>query len=189
MGIYRRFRSTGLVAAAILLGTAVILRAEGRSWWCPCGRVSWWTGDAWSSETSQQLLDPYSLTHVLHGFILCGVCALLARKASVRARFLLALGVEALWEIAENSAFVTQRYRTATAALGYTGDTVLNSLGDLLSCGVGFVIARRGGARWTAALFVVTEVILSVWIRDSLLLSLLMLIYPVEAIKRWQLGQ
>ncbi len=170
------------------MGAALILRAEGRSWWCACGRVSLWTGDAWSSETSQQFLDPYSLTHVLHGFILWGVFAVLARKASVQERFLSALGVEALWEIVENSTFVIERYRTATAALGYTGDTVINSLGDILCCGVGLEIARRGGIRWTTALFAVTEVVLLLWIRDSWLLNVLMLIHPIEAVRHWQLG-
>jgi hypothetical protein len=188
MGVYRRYESTVLGAAAIFMGAALMLRAEGRSWWCACGRLSLWTGDAWSAETSQQFLDPYSLTHVLHGFLLSGVLAVLARKASVQGRFLAALGAEALWEIVENSAFVIQRYRTATAALGYTGDTVINSLGDILCCGVGLVIARRVGARWTAAFFAVTEVVLLVWIRDGLLLNVLMLIYPIEAVRHWQMG-
>ena len=189
MAIYRRYKSAALAAAAVLVGTAVILRAEGRPWWCSCGRLLLWMGDARNPETSQQFLDPYSLTHVLHGFILCGVLALVARQASGQGRLLLTLSVEALWEIVENSAFVIQRYRAATAALGYTGDTVINSLGDILSCVVGFVIAQQAGARWTAALFVVIEAILLVWIRDSLLLNVLMLMYPMEAIKRWQLGQ
>lgn len=114
---------------------------------------------------------------------------MLARKASVQARFLAALGVEALWEIVENSAFVIPRYRMATAALGYTGDTVINSRGDILCCGVGLVIARQVGARWTAALFAVTEVVLLMWIRDGLLLNMLTLIYPIEAVRHWQLGR
>ena len=187
--VYRQYRFTALAAAAILAGAALALRAEGRAWLCRCGRVLLWVGDAWSPETSQQFLDPYSLTHVLHGFVLCGVLALLARGASVRYRFLTALGVEALWEILENSSIVIARYRTATAALGYTGDTVINSLGDILCCALGFVIAHRAGLRWTAVLFAATEVALMAWIRDSLSLDVLMLIYPVGAIRRWQLGQ
>ncbi len=187
LGSARRYRSTISVAAAILVGAAIILHPEGRAWWCPCGHLSLWVGDAWGPETSQQFLDPYSLTHVLHGFLFYGVLALLAKNASVHARFLATVGGEALWEIVENSTYVIQRYRVATAALGYTGDTVLNSLGDILCCAVGFVIARRSGSRWTVVLFVIIEVVLLLWIRDSLLLNVLMLFFPLKAIRRWQL--
>jgi len=112
---------------------------------------------------------------------------LLAGKLSVENRFLTALSVEAVWEIVENSAWVIERYRTATMALGYTGDTVLNSLGDILSCAAGFCIARRLGLRWSAVLFAIIEITLVLWIRDSLLLNVLMLISPIEAVKNWQL--
>ena len=98
----------------------------------------------------------------------------------------LAVSIEAVWEVLENSEFVIRRYREETAALGYQGDTIVNSLGDILVWGLGFVVARRLGLRRTAALFVVTEVALAVWIRDNLSLNVLMLIYPIEAVKEWQ---
>lgn len=95
--------------------------------------------------------------------------------------------MEALWEVLENSEYVINRYREATAALGYHGDTVVNSLGDIASCAVGFMLARRLGLWRSLALFVVTEAVLTIWIRDSLILEVLMLIHPVSAIKAWQL--
>ncbi len=142
--------------------------------------------DPWSSDNSQHLLDPYSLTHMLHGFVLCGLLALVAARLSPVWRLWLAVTVEAVWEIVENSEFVFRRYRAQTAALGYHGDTIINSLGDIFVCGLGFVLARNLGVRRTLALFLATEVTLVFWIRDSLLLNVLMLIYPIDAIRDWQ---
>ena len=171
---------------AVLAGTAYQLRSQGRLWWCSCDYLLLWSGDPWSSDNSQHLLDPYSFTHVLHGFALCGLLALIAPRLSAVWQLWLAVLIEALWEVLENSEFVIRRYREETAALGYHGDTIVNSLGDILVCGLGFVLARRLGLRRTLALFVVTEVALAIWIRDNLSLNILMLIYPIDAVKEWQ---
>jgi len=112
--------------------------------------------------------------------------ALVAPRLTEAWRLWLAVSIEAVWEVVENSKFVIQRYREETAALGYQGDTVVNSLADILLCGLGFLLARSLGFRRTAALFVVTEVALAVWIRDNLSLNVLMLIYPIDAVKEWQ---
>lgn len=177
-----------LATAAVLAAAVVLLRAEGRAWWCACGRPFLWTSEADGPHTSQHLLDPYSLTHVLHGVLLCGLLAWGLPRLPPAWRLFLAACAEALWEVAENSAFVIERYRTATAALGYQGDTVANSLGDIASCLAGFWLARRLGLWGSVALIAVTEAVLLVWIRDSLLLSALMLVYPIEAVKAWQMG-
>lgn len=134
------------------------------------------------------MLDPYSFTHVLHGFLLWGLLAWLPIRLSPVWRLFVAVSIEALWEVLENSAFVVERYREGTAALGYQGDTVVNSLSDILMCALGFALASHLGFRCTLALFVVTEVALIVRIRDSMLLNILMLNYPIEAIKAWQMG-
>jgi hypothetical protein len=131
-------------------------------------------------------LDPYSFTHLLHGFLFCGLIALIAPRLRGAWQLWLAVSMEAAWEAVENSRFVIERYREETAALGYQGDTIVNSLADILLCATGFVLARRLGFRRTLALFVVTEVALAVWIRDNLSLNVLMLIYPIEAVKEWQ---
>ena len=175
-----------LAIAAVLVGTAYQLRSQGRLWWCSCDYLLVWSGDPWSSDNSQHLLDPYSFTHILHGFVLCGLLALIAPRLSTVWQLWFAVSIEALWEVVENSEFVIRRYREETAALGYQGDTIVNSLADIFLCGLGFVLARHLGFRRTLTLFVVTEVALAVWIRDNLSLNILMLIYPIDVIKEWQ---
>ncbi len=142
--------------------------------------------DAKGPHNSQHFLDPYSFTHVSHGLLLCGLLAWAAPRLAPAWQLLLAVCVETLWEVFENSAFVIQRYRTATMALGYEGDTIANSLGDILCCALGFLLARRLGLWASVALFVLTEIVLLLWIHDSLLLNVVMLIYPINAIKAWQ---
>ena len=139
-------------------------------------------------HNSQHLFDPYAFTHVLHGFAFCWLLMICLPRVSASLQLTIALFMEAVWEGIENTRFVIERYREATAALGYHGDSIANSLGDILTCVVGFVIAQRLGFRRTALIFAVTEVVLLVWIKDSLLLEILMLIYPIDAIKSWQMG-
>ena len=177
-----------LVAVVALAGTAYGLHVQGRPWLCTCGYLLVWSGDPASSDTSQHLLDPYSFTHVLHGFAFYGLLAWTTARLPVSWRLSLAVALEGVWETVENSDFVIRRYREGTAALGYEGDAIVNSLGDMVACGLGFVLAYHLGARNTLALFAATEVVLILWIRDSLLLNVLMLVYPVEAIKDWQMG-
>jgi hypothetical protein len=171
----------------VLLLMVVSLRAEGRMFLCTCGHFALWTSDTCSSNTSQQLLDPYSFTHVLHGFLFFWLIALLFRRMTSGWQVWLALLLEGAWEIFENTPFVIDKYRTETAALGYTGDTIVNSFGDLLCAFAGFMIARKLGLRWSLIVFVLVELFLIVWIRDSLLLQILMLVRPMEAIKLWQI--
>ena len=175
-----------LAIVLVLAGTIYQLRGQGRLWWCSCDYLLLWSGDPWSSDNSQHLLDPYSFTHVLHGFVLCGLLALIVPRLSPVWQLWVAVSIEALWEVVENSDFVIRRYREETAALGYRGDTIVNSLGDILVCALGFALARYLGLRLTLALFVVTEVALAFLIRDSLLLNIIMLVYPIDAIKAWQ---
>jgi len=176
-----------VVIALILIATAIELHRQGRLWTCSCPNVLW-TGDAWSSQTSQLFLDPYSFTHVLHGVMFAGLLALLIRNLSASWRLVVAIAIESAWEMVENSNTVIQRYREATAALGYQGDTVLNSLGDIFCCAIGFSLAIKLGWRWSLVLFFALEAILLFWIRDSLLLEILMLIRPNSVIKHWQLS-
>jgi hypothetical protein len=170
----------------VLLLVVVLLRAEGRMFLCDCGHFAVWTSDACSSQTSQQLFDPYSFTHVLHGFLFFWLMALLFRRLSSSWQVLLAVLLEGAWEVFENTPFVIHKYRTETAALGYQGDTIVNSLGDLTCALVGFLLARKLGVRWSLIFFLLMEVVLTLWIHDSLLLQILMLIRPVQAIKLWQ---
>ena len=175
-----------LVIGLMLIATALVEHLQGRLWKCECPSVVW-TSDAWSSQTSQLFFDPYSFTHLLHGFMFAGVLGLLIKNISRTWRFVVAIAIECGWEMIENSNTVIDRYREATAALGYHGDSVLNSLGDIFCCGLGFIVAARLGWRWGIAMFVAVELALTLWIRDSLLLEILMLIHPVAAVKNWQM--
>jgi hypothetical protein len=113
--------------------------------------------------------------------------AWLLRRLGPGWQLALAIAVEAAWEVFENTNFIIDRYRSTTAALGYTGDTVVNSFGDIICCLIGFMIARRLGLRRSLIVFLVLEFVLIVWIRDSLLLEILMLVFPIDAIKLWQM--
>lgn len=181
-----------IAIAASLFLLAVLLWLEGRFAFCTCGVFRVWSGDTCSSTNSQQLFDPYSFTHVLHGFLLFWLVALIARGLKVRQltpawQLWLALTLEAAWEVFENTPFVIDRYRAETAALGYTGDTIVNSFGDVTCAVVGFLVARKLGVKRAVIVFLVLELILTLWIHDSLLLQLLMLIHPVQTIKLWQM--
>ena len=185
-----RRRMVLIIAISLVpLAMIVLLRAEGRRFLCACGNFAVWVSDWCSSNTSQQLLDPYSFTHVLHGFLFFWLMALLFKRMPRGWQFLLALSLESAWEVFENTSFVINKYRTETAALGYQGDTIVNSLGDLSCALLGFVIARQLGVKRSLIVFVLIEVVLTFWIHDSLLLQILMLIRPVEAIKLWQMCQ
>lgn len=175
-----------LVIAGVLLATVTALRVEGRVWWCVCGHPWLWIGDVWTSHCSQHLLDPYSLTHVSHGLIFCGALAWLRPRWPASWRASVAVALAAGWEVLENSPVIINRYRAATMSLDYLGDSVGNSLGDILSCAAGFWLARGLGLRWSLALFAVVELALLALIRDNLTLNVLMLVWPVPAIKAWQ---
>ncbi|MBF0544143.1 MAG: DUF2585 family protein [Candidatus Riflebacteria bacterium] len=188
MNYFHRYKVMLFVSFVILVLWVSVLRLEGRFWFCSCGHFKLWIGEPCGSETSQHFLDPYSFTHILHGLICCGITALLLGKMSVEKRFLATLGMEAFWEMIENTNFFIYRYRTETLSLGYTGDTIINSFGDICCCCLGFIIARRLGLKWSIVAYAIIELALLFWIKDSLTLNILMLIYPIEAIKRWQLG-
>ena len=158
----------------------------GRIYWCVCG-FGLWTGNAWGSDTSQHLADPYSASHLMHGIIFYAVLISFTKKLSLQARFLIALLIEIGWELLENSPLIIERYRAATASMEYTGDSILNSTGDILFALVGFWIAYRLPWKWTLALCVVIEVIMLLLYRDNLTLNVLMLLHPVEDIRSWQM--
>ena len=181
-------RRAALAAFAVFAITAAILLAMGRNPMCTCGTVDLWVGGRDSPNTSQMLLDWYSLSHVVHGLLFYAALWLVARRWPVEWRFLTALLIEAAWEVSENTPWIIDRYRTATAALGYTGDSVLNSLSDVAMMGVGFLAARRLPVWASVALLIVLEVVPLFVIRDNLTLNVWMLLAPSRAIAAWQAG-
>jgi hypothetical protein len=172
----------------LIVAAVILLRLEGRVWWCQCGEPRAWVSDVHSAHCSQHLLDPYALTHVLHGVGFYGALAWLFPRLAVRWRLVAVLAIEAAWEVLENSPIVIERYRTHTAALGYEGDSVVNAIGDIVACLAGALFAWRMGWKWSLALWIALELILFVAIRDNLFLNIFMLLVPSDGLKAWQGG-
>jgi len=184
----RMFRVVG-AASMIAVIMAAVLRFNGRIWWCKLGDWSVYVNEAWnSSHTSQHIFDPYSFTHVLHGVLGFWLAGLLLKNYPKTVWLVVTLAIEAAWEVFENSNFIIEKYRENTASLDYFGDSIANSIGDLIACAVGFVIALKLGVWRSLIFFVVVELILLFWIRDGFLLNIVMLIYPLEWVKQWQIG-
>jgi len=177
-----------LGAGAVVVLTALVLLAMGRIPWCACGYVSLWHSAAADPGTSQHLTDPYTFSHVLHGFGFYWILFLVARRLPIGARGVLAIALECGWEILENTPFIIDRYRANTSSLDYFGDSVVNSLGDVGAMILGFWLASRLPLRFVVVLTIVIELVLLVAIRDNLTLNVLMLLYPIEAVRKWQLG-
>jgi len=178
-----------LIAALLGLLAASLQYGMGRVWWCECDLANLWSGEIASMHNSQHLFDPYTFTHILHGIGFYALLWLVLGKwAGQGLRFVVAVGIESLWEVIENTSFVIERYRATTISLGYYGDSILNSLADIAACAAGFLLAMWGPVWFSVTIFVFFEAALLWWIKDSLLLNILMLIYPMESIKEWQMG-
>jgi Protein of unknown function (DUF2585) len=177
-----------LVAAALIAIQATVELALGRVPMCTCGTIRLWVGGTMSPETSQQIFDWYSLSHIIHGFALYGLTWLVLPNAPVAARLVLAVAVECGWEILENTDLIIDRYRTATVSLNYRGDSIINSVSDTLTMIFGFGLAAWLPVWLVVALAVFMEALAGYVIRDNLTLNIIMLIYPVEAIRIWQSG-
>jgi len=173
---------------AVVIAMILSLWMMGRVWWCQAGDYAPWSWTVWSAHNSQHVFDPYTFTHILHGIMFFWITSLIFGKLPLAWRLLMAISVECAWEVAENTNAVIQRYREATISLDYFGDSIINSLGDVLSFSFGFWLAYKIRFWLSLIFFVFVEIILLVWIRDSLILNIIMLIYPLDAIKKWQTG-
>ena len=173
--------------ALLFVGFWITLKLLGRQFLSDSG-FGVWTG-AWSPNTSQWVVDPYTFSHVLHGVIFYW-CLLPARRwLGVPWRFAIASLIEAAWEITENSPMVIDRYRAATASLDYYGDSILNSTFDLIAAMLGFWVAWKFNWKWVLLAAVAIELACAYFVRDNLTLNVIMLIRPSEAIKEWQMGK
>lgn len=187
-------RKALITAVLVWAYCGFILFAMQRPPICPCGTIKLWHGVVQSSENSQHIADWYTFSHVIHGLLFYAGANLLWRRwqvfdgAPTRWALPIAVALEASWELLENSPMIIDRYRAVTVSFGYSGDSIVNSMADIGWMVLGFYLASRLPTWASVALAMVFELFTLVVIRDNLTLNVLMLVWPVEAIKVWQGG-
>ena len=176
------------ISLGLISLTALVLYLMGQVPWCKCGVIKLWHGVVYSAENSQHLSDWYTFTHIIHGFAFYLLLKIIFPRWPFLVRLLAAITLEGAWEILENSDFIINRYREVTISLDYFGDSIINSVSDIIAMMAGFFLASRIRVSLSIALIITFEVMLAFYIRDNLLINIVMLLYPLDWLKAWQVG-
>ena len=180
---------TAIIVAGIVAAAAAALYLMGHPLICTCGTVKLWHFDVQSAENSQHLFDWYTPSHLIHGFLFYWLLWLLSRPMSFGLRLVLAVAIEASWEVVENTDWVINHYREMTISLDYYGDSVINSVSDILFMVVGFFLAARLPVWLTVTIALALELFVGIMIRDNLTLNVLMFVWPLDSVLQWQQGR
>lgn len=176
-----------VIVTSVLVITGILLVLMGRTAICTCGYVKLWEGDNFGPGNSQHISDWYTFSHIIHGFIFYYAVRKFFPKLPAYMQLLIALVVEAAWELLENSPMIIDKYRSTTASVDYYGDSILNSLSDIIAMTLGFVVASRVSWKVIVPAAILMELVTIYFIRDALIFNVIMLIYPFEFIKTWQM--
>lgn len=173
--------------SVVVTATLLWLAGHDAVWWSS-SYPAIWSSEVWSRSNSQHPLDPYTLTHTMFGILCFWTFSLIAKGSPLSRRFLFAIIAACVWELCENSMLFIERFRHATAAADYMGDALVNSATDIAACGVGFMFAVKIKTRTSVLIFIAVELLTAIWVRDNLLLNVLMIVCPIEGVKNWQIG-
>ena len=180
-------RTLGITALLVLL-QALVLHFMGQPSASATHSFMLWAGDVHGAENSQQLTDWYTFSHLIHGFLFYLALSFIFPKMPVWKRFVLAVGIEAAWEIFENTPMVINHYRQQALAQGYVGDSVINSVSDTCAMMLGFLFASRAPVWLTVTAALGFELFTGYFVHDNLILNIIGFFWTPDFIANWQNG-
>lgn len=158
----------------------------GRNLACPCG-IKLWHSVISNYGNSQHLFDWYSMVHVLHGLAYYWLVTLFDRKnkLSIIQKFVIAVFLSCAFEVIENTKWIIAAYRSHYSTFHYTGDSVVNSIGDVISVSIGFWVTTKAKL-WMSITFFCVDVILIVYALNTVITSnTIIILDKIQHMKFW----